>query len=106
MRLVVLAVLAVGALPSPGAADATVPVLAGKTIVTATGSASTPITVPAGAQLQQRVDPPRSPGFARITTTGAWAAVALVAVDQKLADGRTPAFALQGRFQGVKATPR
>jgi hypothetical protein len=95
VRLVVLTVVAVGVLPVPGGAEPAGPILAGKTTVTATGSASTPITVPAGAQLQQRVDPPRSPGFARITTTGAWAAVALVAVDQKLVDGRTPAFALQ-----------
>lgn len=95
MRLVVLAVFAVGAVPARGSAEPTMPALAGTTTVVATGSAAMPIVVPADAALQQRVDPPRSPGFARITTTGAWAAVALVAIDQKMGDGKSPVWALQ-----------
>ena len=69
-----------------GAAEPETPALAGVNKVTATGAASIDVTLPGGASFVQRVDAPRAPGWADITTTGTFAALAVVSESETVND--------------------
>ena len=69
------------------------PQLAGTTTITTTGPAQLLVDVPIGAQLIVPIDPPRAHGFASLTTTGTYAALAIV--DTQREAGRLPVNATQ-----------